>query len=123
MENGIINMDDILNSTFGETSSSIRATFKKTINIKQYETESIEVSSTLDLERELTGVERMIISAILQAQIEYEAYIQLRFKGLVTETEFYQRKASLEQEVQALKVKAEAILGKSFDNMFTTAND
>lgn len=113
-----ITMDDALKASFGETGSSIRATFKKTVNVKQYETESVEVSSTLEIDKDLTGVERMLISAILQSQLEYEAYIQLVCKGTITASEFEQRKKSLEQDMTMLANKAEEILGKPVDYLF-----
>lgn len=113
-----VNMDNILSATFGESGSTIRATFKKTINIKQYETEVVELSSTLDVPNELTGIERMLINAVLQAQLEYEAYISLRTKGYITDAQLHGRKAELEQSVNLLKAKGEVLLGRPLDNIF-----
>ena len=113
-----VTMNEIMKASFGETSSSIRGTFKKTVNVKQYETESVEVSSTLEVDRPLTGIERMLMSAILQAQLEYEAYIQLTCKGTITNSQLETRRQELERDVNLLKAKAEELLGKPVDYIF-----
>lgn len=105
-------MDDVMAATFGESSQTIRATFKKTCLIRQYETEVIELESTLQVDRQLSGVERMFISAMLKAQLEYEAYIGLLAKSSVGQVEFKQRKQSLETEINSIKIKVESIIGK-----------
>lgn len=110
-----LTVEDIMNSTFGETSSEIRATYKKTVLIKQYETEVVELETKLKVEKALSGAERMFISAALQVQLEYTAYCQLAFKGLVTNSQLLSRKKELEQGLTAIKVKAEKVLGRSLD--------
>ena len=117
-----VTMDRIMSASFGETASSIRSTFKRTINIRQYETETLELSSTLDIGRSLCGIERMVISAILQAQLEYEAYIQMSMKGYITSSEFDMRKKVLTEDVAGLVAKGEALLGKALDYLFDLAN-
>lgn len=117
-----VTMDRIMSASFGETASSIRSTFKRTINIRQYETETLELSSTLDIGRSLCGIERMVISAILQAQLEYEAYIQMSMKGYITSSEFDMRKKVLTEDVAGLVAKGEALLGKPLDYLFDLAN-
>ena len=116
-----INMDKIMGASFGESSEIIRASFKKTINVRQYETETIELSSTLNIEKPLCGIERLIMSATLQAQLEYEAYVQMLAKGYVTQTEFDNRKLVLESDVAALVSKGEQLLGKPVDYLFEIA--
>jgi len=106
-------MDDIMNASFGEVSNKIKGTFKKTINIRQYESEVLEIESELDIgDKELVGAERMLISALLQAQLEYTVYCNLAFKGLVTNTELQTRREELVEAVNTIKDKAESILGK-----------
>ena len=117
-----VTMDRIMSASFGETASSIRSTFKRTINIRQYETETLELSSTLDISRSLCGIERMVISAILQAQLEYEAYIQMSMKGYITSSEFDMRKKVLTEDIAGLVAKGEALLGKPLDYLFDLAN-
>ena len=113
-----LTIEKIMGASFGETSSEIRATYKKTVNIRQYETEVIELETTLRLEQAVTGGERMLISALLQAQLEYTAYCQLAFKGLVTSDQLMQRKTYLEEGINAIRTKVEGILGKSLDGLF-----
>lgn len=113
-----INMDNILKAKFGETGGTIKAVFKKTINIKQYESEVIELESTLTVDEQLTGAERALVTAILQAQLEYTAYINLGFKAQISQQDLDSRKTALENEVAILKQKAEAITGISMDKYF-----
>lgn len=110
-----MNMDAIMQASFGEASNILRATFKKTVLIKQYETEVIELESTITLDESVQGAERMFISALMQIQMEYTAYTQLAFKGLITQTELNSRRTQLEESIQVLKDKAESVLGKSLD--------
>lgn len=105
-------MDDILNAGFGESGSTVRATFKKTILIKQYETEVMECGSILNIDRPITGIERSIISAILQAQLEFTCYAELAYRGFVTGSELETRKKALTDAVNSLMAKGEAITGK-----------
>lgn len=110
-----LNMDNIMKASFGEASDTLRATFKKTVLIKQYETEVIELETTIKIDEKLTGAERMFITAMMQVQLEYTAYIQLAMKGLITQTELNNRRLQLEESLQALKTKAESVLNKSMD--------
>lgn len=114
-------MDDIMQASFGESSQTIRANFKRTINVRQYETETVELSSILEINRTLTGIERMLISAILQCQLEYEAYIQLHTKGYITDSEFCDRKAMLEKDINMLACKGEELLNKPIEYLFNLA--
>lgn len=111
----MVTINDALKASFGEANNTIRASFKKTVLIRQYETEVIELETTLNIERNLQGAERAFIVALLQIQLEYTAYATLLCKGLVTQEEFDKRKAELEQEVNILKQKAEGVLGRSLD--------
>lgn len=114
-----MDMDKILGASFGEASSEIKATFKKTVRIREYETEVIEIESKLDMgDKTLSGIERVLVSAILQAQLEYESYCGLCYKGLVTQEELNQRRQNLVDEIVALKAKAESITGESMDKYF-----
>lgn len=111
-----INMDDIMRASLGEVSNEIRATYKKTVNVRQYETEVVELEAKLDVgDEELNGAERMLVSAILQAQLEYTAYCNLAYKGLVTNTELQSRREQLTGSVQAIKEKAERVTGRKLD--------
>lgn len=117
---GNTTMEKIMNSSFGEASNTIRASFKKTVFMRQYETEVVEMESTLTVDKNVTGAERMFMSAILQAQLEYSAYVNLAFKGLITKTELDSRRDELVNSVEAIKNKAEQVLGKSLDEYLDT---
>ena len=110
-----VSIEKLMGASFGEASETIRATYKKTVLIRQYETEVIELETTLKMDKPMTNAERMFISAALQAQLEYTAYSQLLVKGLVTATQFNSRKAELENALTILKEKAEGVLNKSLD--------
>lgn len=112
-------VDNIVNralgASFGEASNTINVSFKKTVLIRDYETEVIESSTSLVLDKPLSGAERSFITAILRVQMEYEAYCNLVMKGMVTQTEFNIRKEALANDLLALKAKAEAISGQKMD--------
>lgn len=106
-----IEMDKVMQASFGEISNDLTVTFKKTVLLRQYETEVIESTSTVKFEHPLVGIERMFVTAIIEIQMEYTAYINLTTKGLITNTQFQQRKEELEQNLYNIKVKADQILG------------
>ena len=106
-----IEMDKVMQASFGEISNDLTVTFKKTVLLRQYETEVIESTSTVKFDHPLIGIERIFVTAILEIQMEYTAYINLTTKGLITNTQFQQRKEELEQNLYNIKVKADQILG------------
>ncbi len=106
-----IEMNKVMQASFGEISNDLTVTFKKTVLLRQYETEVIESTSTVKFDHPLIGIERMFVTAILEIQMEYTAYINLTTKGLITNTQFQQRKEELEQNLYNIKVKADQILG------------
>lgn len=112
-----VSMDDIMKATFGEypnqDTEELNIVFKKTINIKQYESEVMESSVSVKVPKGLTGAERMVILAIMQAQAEYEMYCMLAFKQYISQNDLIERKTTLENGVSALLVKAETILTNS----------
>lgn len=112
-----ISMNNIMSASMGEASSDIRVVFKKTVLIRQYETEVIEAETTIHMEKPLTGVERMLVVSIVQAQIEYQAYIQLAVKGLIGQSQLDQRRDELEKTVNTLNNKAVALTGHTMDHI------
>ncbi len=114
----IVNMDKIMLASLGENSGKIRATFKKTVNVKQYETEVVELESSVDIDRGLNGVERMLLASIMQAQMEYAGYVQMACKGLITQSQLAERKLNLEGDINTIKAKGEELLGKTLDYLF-----
>lgn len=106
-----ISMDKIMEASLGEVSNKLTVTFKKTVLIRDYETEVIEATNSVELDHPLVGIERMFVTAILEIQMEYTAYINLTTKGLITQSEFVKRKNCLEESLYAIKYKADSILG------------
>lgn len=98
-----------------EYNSEVRAYFKKTMQTKQYESEVIEADISMKVPTRMTGAERLFIQTALQSQLEYEVYVGLYLKAQITEAEFNQRKAVLEQQLTTIKAKAESVLGKSIN--------
>lgn len=113
MENiaNAISMDRIMEASLGEVSNKITVTFKKTVLIRDYETEVIEATNSVEFDHPLIGIERMFVTAILEIQMEYTAYINLASKGIITQSQLTERKTMLEQSLYTIKVKADQILG------------
>ena len=110
--NNRISMDDIMNASLGEVSNKLTVTFKKTVLIRDYETEVIESTTSVELDHPLTGIERMFVTALIQIQMEYTAYINLASKGIVTQSQLSARKKMLEEGLFNIKFKADQILGQ-----------
>ena len=119
---GYIGIKDIMKASIGEANSEIKASFKKTVLVRQYETEVVEIDTKVTLDRPVTNGERMFISALLYVQLEYTAYTQLLFKGLVTSTELAEREKALTDEINALKNKIEDCGGKNMDYLLSFAH-
>lgn len=123
MENNTISMDRIMNASIGEISNELTVTFKKTVLLRQYETEVIESSTTVKIDKTVSAIERMFITAMLQIQMEYTAYINLATKGLVTKSQLAERKEMLEQSLYSIKYKADQILGVGVIDKYLNYNN
>lgn len=106
-----LSLDKIMEASLGEISNKISVTFKKTVLIRDYETEVIEATNIVEFDHNLSGIERMFVSAIIEVQMEYTTYINLLTKGLITKGVFEQRKKNLEEALYSIKYKADQILG------------
>ena len=95
-------VDKMLLARFGEKASKVSVKFKKTVKTAEYETEVIEVENTLDVEEELTGMERLAIMEILKCQSEYMVYIDLLEKGIVTRDEYMIMREQLSVKIQTI---------------------
>ena len=113
----MINMDNIMSASLYDDSNSLRVVFKKTIQKRQYEPEVIEVETTVNLDGRLLGPERMLILAIIAAQVEYTAMVNLVYKGQISPEELDERKRALVNSVNALKEKAEKLTGTSMEHI------
>lgn len=109
-----IDMNKVMEASLGEVSNKITVTFKKTVLIRDYETEVIEATNSVEFDRPLIGIERMFVSAIIETQMEYTTYVNLMSKGLITKSEFATRKQTLEETLFSIKYKADQILGEGF---------
>ena len=107
----LFNMEQIMGASFGEPSNKLSVSFKKTVLVTDYETEVVEASSYIDLDKPLNGIERMFVTSILQAQMEYTVYCTLCTKGFITATQLAERKGEIEAGVSAIKAKADSLLG------------
>jgi len=108
-----LSMDDVLSARFGNDLSTINVTFKKTVKIREYETEVIEASSSVKIEENATGIERMLATSLLTAQLEYAVYTSLRAKGRVADTEFKNHTLDIERDINLVAAKYEALTGEN----------
>ena len=107
-----IDMNTVMEASLGEVSNKLTVTFKKTVLIRDYETEVIEATNSVEFDKPLIGIERMFVSAIIETQMEYTTYVNLMSKGLITKSEFATRKQTLEETLFSIKYKADQILGE-----------
>lgn len=120
---GKIDMDKVMQASLGEISNKLEVTFKKTVLIRDYETEVIESTTTIELEHAVSGIERMFITAVLQVQMEYTAYCNLAAKGIVNGTQLMERKKMLEEGLYAIKYKADQVLGEGIIDKYIEYNN
>jgi hypothetical protein len=111
-----VSMDRIMNASFNEVTNNLTVSFRKTVLTKQYESEVIETTNSVQLDRTLTGIERMFIAGTMQAQLQYQTYVMLVDKGLLTKTDLNNSKLALEEDIYNLKYKADQMLGSDFTN-------
>ena len=111
-------IEDMLSASFnemGENSNKLRVVFKKTVLVKQYETEVFEAETEIKFDKPLKGAERMFLTALLKAQMEYTVYADLYVKKQITEEQYVSRKNDLMQTMSLIKAQAENVLGYSLD--------
>ena len=118
-----ISMDDIMQASIGEVYNELTVTFKKTVLLRQYETEVLESTTSVKLDHPITGIERMFITAMLEIQMEYTAYVNLASKGIVTQSQLLQRKQMLEEGLFSIKYKADSILGAGVIDKYINYNN
>ncbi len=111
------NMDSLLQADFGEKSSKIRVSFKKTIQIEQYNPETMQVDTEVEFEGHMNAMERDTIICVLQSTTEYQALIHLYKKGLISSDEFVKTRAKLEKSCDDVLTKYENITGKNRDTI------
>lgn len=109
----MLKMEDLIGMSFGDVSSEIDVTVKKTVNIRQYENETVEMNVKLKMEEPLSSGERLFVTEAVAVQLEYALFLNMYAKKLVTESEFRMRKEELESAITSIKHKVESVTGKS----------
>lgn len=99
-------MNNILSSKLGEKDSKLKITFKKTIKVREYETEVIEATNEIDVDSSISGIERVFISEILKVQLEYTIYVDLLARDMVTQHEFDERVQDINNTIWLLMQRA-----------------
>ena len=102
-------VDNMLTCRLGETDSKLKVTFKKTVKVREYETEVIEATNEVTVGSELSGMERVFISEILKCQMEYMVYIDLLKRGTVTEHEYTEKRLMIEDTLQTMVQRAASV--------------
>lgn len=115
-------VNDILGAGFGETKGKISAKFRKSVLIKDYHPEEIELEAELEVGN-ISGIDRVLITAILEAQLEITAYMNLLFEGKVTQEEYNKRAEQIRLEINTLAAKYEKITGKKADEYLCQLKD
>lgn len=116
-------MEELLLSNFGEASSRIMVSFKKNVQIAQYQTEAVQSDSELMMEKSMSAIEREVIVNTLACTNEFAVISHMYKKGQMSKDDFMSRKAKLEDSSEAMLRKYEALTGKSrYDILGLTAN-
>lgn len=117
-EKTVIGLDKIMEASLGEVGSTNKVIFRKNVQIKPYETETFEFETTIEFDKEDSGIERSMKQAILQAQLEFTGYSSLLTRKLITQEEYEDRRLGIVKGISQLKSIYENILGKSLDYLF-----
>lgn len=106
-----MNIDEILSYNLDRAGNGgkVSVSFKKTVNVRQYETEVVEASMEVAFDEADApeDVEEKI--AVASAKVEYACMVNLLAKGQVTQTQFNERRSQLEQSVTAISTKMSAL--------------
>lgn len=105
-------MDDLLKVNFLEKSSNVTVTVKKTVQTKQYEPLTIEVSSEYCFDGNSSGIEKAVVHNTVIATLEYTILCHLYKKGLISQEEFIREKSKIELSHEAIATKCEKLTGK-----------
>lgn len=110
-----MDIKDIISANIGtcKENGSLHVSFKKTVNIRQYETEVVEASLTVPLGHEDVGHRLELVESIALAKVEYGVMFNLLAAGRITQAEFDQRKLELVAGVETLS----AYLGIPLEQM------
>lgn len=112
-----LNMDDILSLRMGEIGGTLHVEFKRTVNTRQYESEVTSVSSSVTLEKPVSGAVRMFLTGVMLAQAEYNVMCGLLYKKQMSELEFIERRNQLTEEVEASVATVTRVEGKGIEEL------
>ena len=104
-----MDMNSILKNKINNKGETITVSYEKKINVKQYETETLSATTSVVLDRDISGMERVYAETLLAAQLEYSIYVQAGYKGYVTQAELTQRIKELETTMTAIVAKAQSV--------------
>lgn len=102
-------VDDMLTCKLGETESSLKVTFKKTVKVREYETEVTEVTNEIKIDDSITGMERIFVAEILKSQAEYVMYIDLYERGTVTKDEYMVKRKTIDDTLRTMIDRANGL--------------
>ena len=113
-------IDNILSVEFNfedypkEELTELSVGFKKVVNTAQYETETIDSTVKLFIPKGLSGVEMILIHALVESQIEYNVICKLWMRGMIKDEDFLRSKDKISEYVSGIYTKA-VNLGKKPD--------
>lgn len=99
-----MNIGDILNAKVGssEKDGKLSLSFRKTINVRQYETEVIEANLEVPITTDMTGLKLEMIESVVLAKLEYGVLWNMLARGMITQAEFDDCKQKLETSVNVM---------------------
>lgn len=99
-----MDIKDIISANIGSSveNGNLHVSFKKTVNIRQYETEVVEASLTVPLSQADMGQRLELVESVALAKVEYGVMFNLLAAGRITQAEFDQRKMELIAGVDTL---------------------
>lgn len=111
-----MDINSILKANLGESKCKLKASFRKTINTAQYETEVIEATQEIEIDFGMPQIIRGCINQLLQANVELQVYTELASKGIITSEAYATEKHNIENYVLAYENKARGLIGnEAFD--------
>ena len=115
----MFDINKVLNAEIGTLPTNIRVEFKKTVPVKQYETEAVSDGVEMSTEG-MDGMDRAMIYALLEVQAEYTVIANLAIKGLITQQAFTSRVQALETYINQMSARYSSITGRDAEKKFGT---
>jgi len=100
MDNNVYSINpQLYGGAFGENRSKIKAVFRKTVYVKQYETETMEFEVELEFDKPVSEAERNYAVHRLEAQLEAAAFRNAMSKGFVSTHEYNERMMAIDKHL------------------------